>query len=174
MVITRIRYHTGLLCMLCILVNVATHAATPPAHEKELHTQKGGVISDPLWELDVPRQDVEPVIMTFVQAYEGGDIVRFMRLFSANVKTEAGTRAARDLREQYQEIFLGTSERHLIIRNARWAHVDANIILEADLMTNMISKRDDLRHQRTGALRIYLARENAIWVISELYFAYDN
>lgn len=150
------------------------YAASPPAEESEFQTLKGGVISDHLWDLDVSRQDVEPVIMTFVRAYESGDINRFMPLFSLKMKTDSGARAAGELRAEYQEIFLGTRERHLILKNTRWSHVGTNIIAESDLVTSMISKRDDQRHERSGAVRFYLSRDGANWIISELYFAYDN
>lgn len=164
----------GLTFTLCVGGLSGTNAAAPPPGDSEFQTLKGGVLSDHLWDLDVPRQDVEPVIMTFVRAYESGDINRFMPLFSLKMKTDSGARAAGELRAEYQELFLGTRERHLILKNTRWSHVGTNIIAESDLVTSMISKRDDQRHERSGAVRFYLSRNGANWIISELYFAYDN
>lgn len=164
----------GVIITLCVTLFTTAHSATAPNDDGLNQTIKGGVISDPLWELDVPRQDVEPVIMGFVQAYESGDINRFMRLFKSTVKSDSGERASRELRDEYREIFLGTTERHIIIRNTRWSHVEDQVIADADLLTSMVSKRDDQRHQRSGALRIYLGREGKEWRIEELYYAYDN
>lgn len=164
----------GWIAAFCFFVMLPTFAATPDNEPLDGKVLKGGVISDPLWSIDIPRQDVEPVIMTFVQAYESGDINRFMRLFKSTVKTDSGERAARELRDDYLDLFLGTTERHIIIKNTRWSHIDDQVIADADLLTSMISKRDDQRHQRSGAVRIYLGRLGKEWRIDEMYFAYDN
>lgn len=164
----------GMSIALSILAIPAAYSAKAPDVGSTADTLRGGVISDPLWELDIPRQDVEPVIMAFVQAYESGDINRFMRLFKSTVKTDSGERAARELRDDYLDLFLGTTERHIIIKNTRWSHIDDQVIADADLLTSMISKRDDQRHQRSGAVRIYLGRLGKEWRIDEMYFAYDN
>ncbi len=137
-------------------------------------TLRGGVVSDPLWDLDVPRQELEAVLMRFVQAYDGGNIDRLMALIGPQLRTEKGLRRAQEVRDEYLETFLGSSQRRIILRNVLWTRAGDGVVADADFVSRIISKRDERTHERSGALRAHLNREKAEWVIGELYFSYDN
>ncbi len=163
------------------LVVTPVDAATPNPSRKDSKaadvdksTLRGGVISDPLWELEIPRQELESVLMRFVQAYEGGKIDRFTELLAPRVRTEAGLVRAQVLREEYLETFLGSRLRRMILRNVHWTRANEGVVADADFTSYVTSRRDDLEHQRSGALRFHLGKQGAAWVITELYFSYDN
>jgi len=152
-----------------------TQAATPKADDNNNKaTVRGGVASDPLWDLDIPRQEIESVLMRFVQAYEGGNIERFMELIAPEVRTEAGLLRAKVLREDYVETFLGSRQRRMILRNVHWTRANDDVVADADFVSNITSRRDDRVHERSGAARFHLTKQAKQWVISELYFSYDR
>jgi len=135
---------------------------------------RGGVASDPLWDLEIPRQELEAVLMRFVQAYEGGNVDRFMELIAPEVRTEAGLLRAKNLREEYVETFLGSRLRRMMLRNVHWTRANDGVVADADFLSNMTSKRDDRVHERSGAARFHLTKQATKWLITELYFSYDQ
>lgn len=153
-------------------------AAAPKANDRAIGsdpaTLRGGVVSDPLWDLEVPRQELEAVVMRFVQAFDGGNIDRLMALVGTQVRTEKGVRRAQEVRDEYVETFLGSSTRRLILRNVHWSHATDGVVADADFVLRVVSKRDDRTHERSGALRMHLNRQNTQWIIGELYFSDDN
>ena len=151
-----------------------TSRNNPKAADVDKSTLRGGVVSDPLWELEIPRQELESVLMRFVQAYEGGKIDQFTELLAPQVRTEAGLLRAKELREEYLETFLGSRLRRMILRNVHWTRANEGVVADADFTSYVTSRRDDREHQRSGAVRFHLGKQSAAWVITELYFSYDN
>jgi hypothetical protein len=156
---------------MCSTIQAGTPKVSGDTNKSTLH---GGVVSDPLWELDIPRQEIEPVLMQFVQAYEGGDVNRFMTLIAPQVRTEAGLLRAQTLREEYSETFLGTRLRRMILRNVHWTRTPEGVVADADFLSNNTSRRDDRAYERSGAARFHLTKQAKSWLISELYFSYDR
>ena len=146
----------------------------PKAADVDKSTLRGGVVSDSLWELEIPRQELESVLMRFVQAYEGGKVDRLTELLAPQVRTEAGLLRAQALHDEYLETFLGSRLRRMILRNLHWTRANEGVVADADFTSYVTSRRDDLEHQRSGAMRIHLGKQSAAWVITELYFSYDN
>ena len=158
----------------------SAQAAPPTASDKnsasgsDKTTLRGGVVSDPLWDLEIPRQELESVLLHFVQAYEGGNVERFMDLIAPQVRTEAGLLRAQVLREEYVETFLGSRLRRMILRNVHWTRANEDVVADADFLSNITSRRDDRTYQRSGAARFHLTKQASKWVITELYFSYDQ
>lgn len=151
------------------------HAASPKKSAgSDSTTLSGGVTSDPLWDLEIPRQELEAVLMRLVQAYEGGNIEQFMALIAPHVRTEAGLLRAQVLREEYVETFLGSHRRRMILRNVHWTRANDGVVADADFVSYVTSRRDDSVHERSGAARFHLTKPAAEWIISELYFSYDH
>lgn len=151
-----------------------SHAASPKKSGNDNTTLSGGVASDLQWDLEIPRQELESILIRLVQAYEAGSIDQFMTLFAAQVRTEAGLLPAKALREEYVEIFLGSLRRRLILRNIHWERTNNDVIADADFTTHVTSRRDERMRERRGAARFHLTKSTAAWAISELYFSYDN
>jgi hypothetical protein len=126
-----------------------------------------------LWNLDVPRQEVEPVIADFMNAYNAGDRDRIARLFEKKVTTDRGERKHAEIVEEYGEHFLATVARYLNLRNARWQKTDEGVMSEVDFSLREQSKVDNKDRDYTGAVRFYLSKASGRWRIAALYFAYD-
>ncbi len=127
-----------------------------------------------VWNLDVPRADLESVIAEFMNAYNAGDIERMARLFSKKMVTDHGTKEYAQVRDEYAEHFLGTISRYLNLRNARWQKwKDGGVMTEVDFSLREQSKLDNKDRDYSGAVRFYLSNSTGKWKITELYFAYD-
>lgn len=176
-------FHAALVMVAALVVapvNAAppnTSRTNPKATDVDKATVRGGVVSDPLWELEIPRQELESVLMRFVQAYEGGKVDRLTELLAPQVRTEAGLLRRQTLHDEYLETFLGSRLRRMILRNVHWTRANEGnegVVADADFTSYVTSRRDDLEHQRSGALRFHLGKQGAAWLITELYFSYDN
>lgn len=126
-----------------------------------------------LWNLDVPRADVEAIVGEFMNAYNAGDIERMSRLFAKKVITDHGPKEFTQMREDYAEHFLATVARYLNLRNARWQKAVDGVMTEVDFSLREQSKLDGKDRDYTGAVRFYLSNVSGKWKIAELYFAYD-
>ena len=152
----------------------STNAALPKTSGNSDSTVlRGNVVSDPLWNLEIPRHELEAVIMHLVQAYEGGHIDQLMALIAPQVRTEAGLLRAQTLREEYTETFLGSSQRRMILRNVNWTRTNDGVVADADFVSYVTSKRDDRVHEHSGAARFHLTKQATSWIINELYFLND-
>lgn len=160
--------------MLAMCMASATQAAEPVAIFNDSSAVQSDAVTEPLWELDIPRQDLDAVLMRFMRAYDGGDAARFTQLFTPMVRTEEGVRSAKSVTDEYAEVFLSTMSRRLILRNVRWSRVDQHVMAESDFMFSAFSKRDDRTRDMNGAVRFYLTKVESRWLIKELYFAYDR
>lgn len=166
-------FHAAVLMAMSVILT-PVNAASPKKSGTDASTLSGGVASDPLWDLEIPRQELEPVLMRLVQAYEGGNIDQFMAQMAKQVRTEAGLLRAQAVRDDYLETFRGSEKRRMILRNVHWSRAPDGVVADADFVSYVTSKRDDRMHERSGAARFHLTKPAAAWVISEMFFSYDN
>ena len=167
-------FHAVVLVAASVMLTPAEAASPKKSGGTDATTLSGGVASDPLWDLEIPRQELEVVLMRLVQAYEGGNIDQFMAQMAKQVRTEAGLLRAQVVRDDYLETFRGSEKRRMILRNVHWSRAPDGVVADADFVSYVTSKRDDRVHERSGAARFHLIKQATAWVISEMFFSYDN
>jgi hypothetical protein len=161
--------------VLGVALAAGAHAAAPERAKPPARKPSGPPIEavDPDWTLSVKRSELEAVIGRFIASYSAGDIDRFMQLFTQKVNTTAGEKSAQDLRAEYAEHFLATTERFMNLGNARYEKSGDAIMAEVDLKLREHFRLDNKKHTYTGAVRFYLTQQGSRWLISGLFFAYD-
>jgi hypothetical protein len=162
----------ALAAALCVSTGsfVPALAAQNPAVDDFLVDEFG---KSRLWNLDVPRNEVEAVVAEFMNAYNAGDRDRVARLFDKKVITDHGEQQHAELVDEYGEHFLATVARYLNLRNARWQKTPNGVMTEVDFSLREQSKLDNKDRDYSGAVRFYLSNASGRWHIVELYFAYD-
>lgn len=157
--------------MALLLIKSGVAATAPEPSIDSLMQDEFG--NSKLWMLDVSRNDVEPLIAEFQNAYNAGNAARTARLFAPKVITGDGPRTSAELGETYEEHYLGTVSRYLNLRNARWRQIEKRVSVEVDFSLREQSRLDGKDRDYTGAIRFYLEPNGAKWQITEIYFAYD-
>ncbi len=150
--------------------SVGAFAADVPAVDDFLVDEFG---KSRLWNLDVPRAEVEAVVAEFMNSYNAGDPERLAKVLEKKVITEHGEQKSQEIIDEYGEHFLATTARYLNLRNARWQKTNDGVMSEVDFSLREQSKLDGKDRDYSGAVRFYMNKTSGQWRIDQLYFAYN-
>ncbi len=118
-------------------------------------------------EAPVDKRELDILVSKFLRFYETGNLDQYLRLFSADVRTES-YRGINTLRQEYERFFASTTQRSLDFKGVGWSWENTKAIGSGDIISTTQGSDAQSAIATQGKIRMVVGRGKEGIEIEEL------